>query len=345
MQTNSELTPFLLKLLRAAIYNDNTNLEDFPQLSPKEWNALFELAKKQTVATVMLDGLNMLPEGKLPPQDLLLMWVATADAAERRNIRMGEAIANLFGLLEVEGLHPVLHKGHASARFYPNPALRTPGDIDIAFPAEERDKARNIVLKRGLAARRHSDGSDCFRYDGCDVEFHTDLFPESGANATMEISGYKVRIPSPMQELLMLNRHLLRHSIGSGIGLRQFCDFALASKALDGKYDVTRYLEECERQGMMKWTMLLQAFIKEYLYNNKSEYQFGNQDTARLLAIVEKGGNFGKYYPGMMRRPNSPVGNKMRTVKLIARNAPFGMRIAPKVTVSSIIRLIKGQME
>lgn len=61
-------------------------------------------------------------------------------------------LADTFDLFTKEGLNPILIKGWAAAQYYPQPFRRHLGDFDLAFSANEFEKAcdlkRNLGLKK-----------------------------------------------------------------------------------------------------------------------------------------------------------------------------------------------------
>lgn len=351
----------LLLLVRAGIYKDAGVLSDFPKLRDDQWEGVYAHAKRQTVSGVVCDALSFLDEEKIPPYKLLLRWVARTHKIESAYAHMGKNLGYLIGLFRRSGVEPVLQKGHSVARFYPNPALRVCGDIDFCFTPERRAMADNIISVNGVSVRRSPDSSSSYCWNGTDVEHHTWLiqlhspFHASalrevlGECSTMNVEllpGVKATVLSPLEDLLMINVHIMKHSFGVGIGLRQFCDYALAYVALMPQIGEEVYAKACRRLGIARWTDTLHRFINSYLANPVcllpyiSDYD--SERAVRLLFdMVMDGGNFGHYRTEQLR---GRWFHKMGTLLSFLRHASLWVRIAPAEALGIMMRLVRGQM-
>lgn len=351
----------LLKLVRAGIYDDARILSDFPLLNEAEWEAVYKESKKQTVSGVVCHAFTFLPDSKLPPYGLLLRWVAHAHRIEKEYNKMSRNIGELSELLGRSGITPVLQKGHGVARFYPTPSLRVSGDIDLCFSEDERKVADSIIRNNGAEIHTAPDGSSCYVWRGSDVEHHVSavklyslrhrkaLDRIVAAHGTKEVAlspGVKARVLNPLSDLLMINVHIMKHSFGVGIGLRHFCDYALAYRSLIPEIGAEKYAEVCRSLGLGRWTDLLHRFINSYLASSEEglPYTGTYQSWSALRAMhrmVTEGGNFGLY---RRRTEGRKWFRKMGTFRLFLRHSSLWMRIAPAEAVGIIMRLAGGQM-
>lgn len=353
---------WLLKLVRAGIYDDARIVSDFPHLKGAEWEALYEQAKRQTVSGVACHALSFLPDEKLPPYTLLLRWVARTHRIEEEYGKMCRNINHLVGLFGSAGLHPVLQKGHGVARFYPQPSLRVSGDIDLCFSPEEKEKADSIMAGKGIGVHTAPDGSSCYNVNGSDVEHHSSLIrlysplhkkrldrilAEEGVREAEVAPGVRAAVLSPLCDLLMVNVHIMKHSFGVGIGLRQFCDYALAYRKLMPEIGEKKYAESCRRLGLTRWTDLLHRFVNENLGQNGEKLPYMSNFNSRtamqtMRKMVIEGGNFGLY-----RRDAEKVKwiRKLGTFSLFLQHSSLWVRIAPSEAIGIIIRLVRGQVK
>lgn len=352
----------LLKLVRAGIYDDARILSEFPQLDEAEWAELYEQSKRQTVSGVVCHALSFLPDSKLPPYKILLRWVARTHKIEEEYGKMSRTIWHLVKLFREAGLHPVLQKGHGVARYYPKASLRVSGDIDLCFSPEERKEADRLIAGKGVGVRMSPDGSSCYHVDGTEVEHHTSLtriyspihrkrlekiLAEDGVREAEPVPGVKVTVPNALSDLLMVNIHIMKHSFGVGIGLRQFCDYALAYRQLIPEIGEKKYEETCRRLGLLRWTDLLHRFVNENL-GQKGEMlpYMGNFNSRTALKtmrnMVIEGGNFGLY-----RRNAEKVKwiRKLSTFSLFLQHSSLWVRIAPAEAIGIIMRLVRGQVK
>ena len=123
----------LLLLLRAGLWEKELeDLSIFP-LSADDWTEIFRMARRQTVTGIVYRGLCRLPDSFLPPESVLLPWVATVERIERSNHRMNTVLLGLYRRCYSVGVEPVLQKGQGVALFYEQPWVRECGDIDLYF--------------------------------------------------------------------------------------------------------------------------------------------------------------------------------------------------------------------
>lgn len=136
----------------------------------------------------------------------------------------------------------------------------------------------------------------------------------------------------------MLSSHILKHAIGVGIGLKQFCDMAMAFSALDGKYDQEE-LGTCIRKcGLRRWNDLLCSFLAEFLGSPAATLPAHRTVSASpLLRIVMEGGNFGQHADGFRL-------SKSYTVRRFIGRLPFSLRISPRETFGTLLDLTKGNL-
>ncbi len=351
------------ELLRAGLWQrPPRDLGAFP-LSALEWEAVFQLSRRQTVTGLVYQGMSALPVPLLPPSGLLVRWVAEVDAIERSNRRMNRVLADCYATYVRQGLHPVLQKGQGVARYYDEPLQRVCGDIDLYFPnRDEARQAAGMARRPGHAAHRMADGGVCCEWQGVEVEIHDRLLDvynpfvrrelvrletEEGWRS-VRIAGaerLEVLIPSPILNLLLLNTHILKHALGWGIGLRQFCDLARAYHCLSGEVDGKRLRRLLGRIGLRRWTRLLHAFLVEHLGLPPEELPYRERGTSSrpLLTIVLRGGNFGLYLSGRTAGQKAVWARKLRTSHTYIRNVGFACRYAPQEAFWIFMNLLKGQ--
>ena len=303
----------LFSLLRAGLWErEPDDLSPFP-LTDAQWWEVYRMSVRQTVAGTVFRGLHHLPEEYLPADALMIHWVAKADRIERKNRRMDAALRLLLQRMGREGLHPVLLKGQGVAALYGHPLLRECGDIDLYFPSEKEEReAAELMRRAGCRTERQPDGSVCYSWQGVEVEHHTRLFDlhnpllrgylsalvgRHGFTDIRTEDGASLPVPAPLPNLLLLNAHLLKHIMGHGVGLRQFCDMARAYHALRGSYSPVELEAAYRRTGLLGWSAQLHTFLTEHLGLPRDVLPYAGTDartSPRLLHIVLEGGNFGQ---------------------------------------------------
>lgn len=358
-KTSEPVRAALLALLRGGLWEQDVKPHPCFPLSRDSWEEVFLLSKQQTVTGVAFRGLHHLPDGMLPPESLLLRWMAAADGIERKNKEMNLALDSLLTLFARHGLHPILQKGQGLASLYAYPLLRECGDIDLYFVDEkEFESASDSIQAQGIRLVRKADGSLLYSWQGIPVEHHirlidlyhpphntkkTDLIWEFRRMALSTASDLEVTVPAPSLNLLLQYAHILKHALGRGIGLRQLCDLALSCDRwhTDIMPDVLKGV--CRQAGLTKWVSLLHAFLTERLglASDRLPYPKTAANTQPLLEIIWRGGNFG-HQAYRLTRPT--LLHKIQTAEAFRRNISFAFRYAPKEALAIFVNLLKGQI-
>jgi hypothetical protein len=131
-------------------------------------------------------------------------------------------LERLIALMQAAGLDPIVIKGWATARLYPESGLRPYGDIDLCPPAEQLDRAAAVL--------EAADGS-------CgEVDLHGGV-PDLADRTWSEVYGRSqriilgstpVRVLSPEDHLRLLCLHQVRHGMWRPIWL---CDVGAVLEA------------------------------------------------------------------------------------------------------------------
>ncbi|HXG65034.1 MAG TPA: nucleotidyltransferase family protein, partial [Blastocatellia bacterium] len=128
-------------------------------------------------------------------------------------------IKDTITLLRSGGVEPVLVKGWAVARLYPDQGLRPYGDIDLCvMPQQYRQAAKLLKIAEGMDYP--ADLHNGFR--NLADESPEELYERS---QTVELDGIAVRVAAPEDHLRILALHMLRHGVSRPLWL---CDVAVA---------------------------------------------------------------------------------------------------------------------
>ena len=177
-------------------------------------------------------GLRDTPSGELLHQAFRLL-------ALQANIHQTK-IQKIFQLMRVEGVDPILLKGWAIARLYPQPALRPYGDIDLLVRPQDSGAANRVI------------GSEAAR--GCWVDLHTRLFELADSSAEdlfarselIPCGLEQVRVLSPEDHFALLAIHLLKHGAWRPTWL---CDLGLLLESMTSDFDWDLCLGKSKRRA------------------------------------------------------------------------------------------------
>jgi hypothetical protein len=150
-----------------------------------------------------------------------------------RAARSERDIQIIFRLLRSEGIEPLLFKGWAAARLYPEEGLRPWGDIDIYVRPRDYAVARTVVQAH---ARSLTSTIDLHHEDFADLDERgvEELYARSRSVA---LGDARVRVPCEEDHLRLLCLHWLRHHARRPLWL---CDIAAAleGRGADFSWDV-----------------------------------------------------------------------------------------------------------
>ena len=357
---NKEINIFFT-LLQAGLWETvPKELSLFP-LTENQWTTIYNLSRQQTVTGIIYQGICMLPDDLMPSEQQLMRWVVGIDKIEKKNIKMNKVLIELCNFFKENGLTPVVLKGQGIAQFYEQPLLRECGDIDIYFPKkEENERAIHLIKEKGINTTLSADGSVSYLWESIEIEHHPyaiDLQNKSVQSSLRRMEqtfGYEeVRLadaatiltPTPNINLVLQNAHILKHTLGWGIGLRQLCDYARTCHKTKGKTN-TEFLKKISSiSGIERWTDMLHLFISDYLLLPTEELPYKTEKVSvePLLERIIKGGNFGHFRTDRDIKSANHFKRKLQTARSFMQNMSFAYYYAPKEAASTFIQLLKGQ--
>ena len=314
-----------LILLRAGLWENqppgNPNLFS---LESEEWNYLYNLSKAHTVEGIIYEGILKLPSEFYPPFNLLLKWTAVIDGIERYNLKMKNTMIDMAHSLKNHGSSVVLLKGFGLGNNYIKPNLRISGDVDFYFETKmDFDLAIDYLQKNNIAYKNGDHGSIYYKYNNTEFEHHVkmiDLFNpfvrkslkdieniERGNYTYLDKEKFNISIPSYNIMQIQANAHILKHFLGFGIGLRQFCDVARLCSIDTENYNGKVLKNYFKKLKIYKWIELVFSFLINHLGLPKNNIPFEitlNEDTDWLKDEILNSGNFGFYQQSFNRGGN-----------------------------------------
>ena len=208
-----------------------------------DWKALYTIAQKQALVGVLFHGIQQLPKELAPDAALLMQWMGMAQKIRQQNMRLFADSAKVCQDFKQEGFRCCILKGQGNALLYPDPYMRTPGDIDI-FVEGGRERVMQYVNKvcpNQVMRYHHVD----FPVMKTPVEVHFTpsymFFPlhnrrmQKWFHKVMDLQCSNVvalpdecgeiTVPTGAFNVVYILSHLYRHVFSEGIGLRQLLDY------------------------------------------------------------------------------------------------------------------------
>ncbi len=331
----------------------------FPySLSGEQWNAVFDIAKRQTLVGILLAGIEQLPKEQRPPKELLMQWVLLTERIKNANRKLNIVAAKVAKNFKEAGFDSVLLKGQAVALYYPSPQLRTPGDIDIWLNGSRRDIIRYVRrFVCGAAPVYHHIEFNISKEADIEVHFTPSwlnststniklqsFFRENGAESfanfvTLEGADNEIAVATKAFNRVYLLVHIYRHLFSEGIGLRQLLDYywllkqGCSDKEREAAMHTLQQLKMVRFAGATMY-VLQQVFglTKEYMLTAplKDEGEF-------LLQEIMLSGNFGMYD---VRNTGVNSNNALvRFAKRVARNLRFTRMYPSEVLWTPVFKM------
>jgi len=166
----------------------------------------------------------------------------------------------LFRRMRAWNVEPILFKGWAAARAYPEPGLRPCGDVDLWVAPGQQARA-----EAALAMREGSPYPADLHHDVF-ARFNESNFEQIYSRSrSVSVQGTEIRIPGPEDHLRILSLHMLKHGISRPFWL---LDIATALESRPKSFNWDLCLGENKRHR--QWILCAIALASRLLGANTS---------------------------------------------------------------------------
>ena len=326
-----------------------------------DWKVLYAIAKKQALIGVLFHGIKQLPKEIAPDEDLLMTWMGMAQRIRQQNARLFMDSAKVCRNFEQKGFRCCILKGQGNALLYPDPYMRTPGDIDIYLSGGRKCIMEyvNKVCPNQVMRYHHVD----FPVMKTAIEVHFTpsymFFPLHNrrmqkwfgkmmdlqcSNRVALPDGYgEITVPTVSFNVIYILSHLYRHVFTEGIGLRQLLDYYFVlvkwhtdltdstdlntSKSLPQitqmNADMDALRHEIKWLGLWKFAGAVMFVLHEVfgLSEDKMIAPMDEKEGSFLLEEIMRGGNFGQYDTRLGSKEDE--GKLHRYLRMNLRNLRF----------------------
>ena len=212
-------------------------------LKEADWKELYAIAKKQALLGVLFYGIRRLPKELAPEQKLLMQWMAMAEMIRKQNVKLFQDSVKVCQNFENEGFANCILKGQGNALLYPDPYMRTPGDIDIYLSGGRRKIMKYVdqvcpnqvmryhhvdfpVMKTAIEVHFTPSYMFCPIHNRRMQKWFEEVMGEQCNHRVSLPDGYgEIHVPQVSFNVIYILSHLYRHIFTEGIGLRQLLDY------------------------------------------------------------------------------------------------------------------------
>lgn len=313
------MNELFFELIRVALGNAD-GLSHIPK--PKEWQQLYDMAKKQSLVGICFAGVQKLVDSEKEDycgmnEMQYLTWMGMAAKIQQRNEVVNRQCVELQEKLAKDGFRSYIMKGQSNAALYGDlQMLRQSGDIDVYL-----EGGLNKIL---AYARTFGDVKKVNEleitvpvFSGTEVEFHYRPFimrnpfrnvklqalfkscEEANLNNRISLSNCTICAPTVEFNLVHQLVHIYHHFITEGVGLRQLKDYYFVIQASNAD-DVRECQKMVASLGLNRFASALMwviahVFANENHNENENFYPWQpNEKNGRLLLDeILMSGNFG----------------------------------------------------
>ena len=285
-------------------------------LGEAQWRELYRMAQKQTLVGVLFAAIERLPQEQRPPKSVLLQWYMMKERIVTMNRLLNRRAVETAGYFHAAGFDNCILKGQGIATLYPDPLLRTPGDIDIWLGGGREkiyDFARDRVGLQGLTYQHihyplHKD---------VEVEVHTTPGYLYAPRANSKLQRYfaagaaeqfahevalpegvgSISVPTAEFNRVYILLHIYMHLFGEGIGLRQVLDYYYVLRQPATAETRERTVATLRQLRMMRFARAM-MWVQREVFGLEEQYLLVEPDEREgrfLLEEIMLAGNFGKY--------------------------------------------------
>ena len=222
----------LLELLKASLFGE---IPVIPE--DVNWDKLFEVTKPQCIVPLV---------SSCVPSEHRKDWIDISCQNKAHFMQMIYGQNAMVNLLKDNSIPFVILKGTASSIYYPNPSIRTFGDIDLYVSDEYMNSVNKLFENNGYKLINYDIRHCEYLKNGLEFELHSryssiyykdiDHIILRGLNDSVEymICGYSFPGLPAYENGLVLLGHIMQHLKHTGIGLRQVLDWMMfVHKELD----------------------------------------------------------------------------------------------------------------
>ncbi len=216
-------------------------------------------------------------------------------------------------IMSEAGIPCTILKGFASALYYPDPLMRSMGDVDFLVDTDDFEKAAKALTDGGYeSTEKNHDVHDVYLGKVCRCEMH---FQPSGipkGKAGVKVRKYlsdllacsqkirtelgEVTVPSTFHHGLIILLHMCHHLTGDGLGIRHLCDWAVYINSVGEEKFLEMFEKVLKDIGLWEFARVMTLICCRYLGCPEMSWA---ADADRKLADyilidIIIGGNFGQ---------------------------------------------------
>ena len=274
------------------------------------WDKIFNIAHKHSLSGVIYNMFKKQEKISNISKSLIAKEQVNYWTQIQKSINNDYDMKKVLETLSLKEIPHVLMKGYIIKNLYPDPDLRSMGDIDFLVKEEDIDKVHEVLvtllgyehLKTVRAVRNYGKV-------GINLEVHTSIFYDdisekidyqgyfSGAwdNVILKEGNFTYEF-NIEYHLIFLIAHLAKHLYNEGCGVRMFLDIALYIKHYKDEFDWDYFWKEINKIELEKFTKNIFCLCSYWFkVETKEENLYLEEDFfENITKYILNSGTFGK---------------------------------------------------
>lgn len=272
---------------------------------------LYDELKRQTILSLPA---RILPQVVNMSETLYMRWRSETIAQISMFCNYMKRQDELLQAFQESYITCVVLKGAVSASYYPVPAYRQMGDIDLLVHKKDQEETVKLLLSLGFKEFGYRDEQErTFQKNGFVVEIHIGFDSQKRSNTVSQLDEFlfagmdqiqyrqimQYTVPALPEEQngIVLLEHMRRH-LRDGLGLRQVIDWMMyVDRFLDDRYWTEHMQVLTEKFGLKKFAIIITAMCQQYLGLDKDRITWCRNADAKicreLIYHILSMGNFG----------------------------------------------------
>ena len=280
-----------------------------------DWREMLRWAEQQAIVGIIYGGIHRVGKKLGIPFNVLMEWIGYASRIEAQSRLLNDRCVKVVKMFEDAGFKCCILKGQGNAVMYPQPLLRTPGDIDLYVLGNPIKGVLEFVRDKNPSARAIYHHIDMGIVDGVEVEVHyrpsfmNNLIYNRRLQRWFKMNPDCTNLtylPDGVGEIPVLSWefnavfqlcHIYQHVIKEGIGFRQMIDYYQLLRNA-AKLEIRNEKLEMTLRHLGLWKFAGAVMYVMELFGLEEQCMIAPVDEKRgkvLLNEILKGGNFGKY--------------------------------------------------
>lgn len=297
----SSVESALISLLGSAVFG-----AQLPEKIEADIDSVLKEAEKQTVFPYVFQIISNRNLSNVNPS-----WVLRFQKHIAHNVQIVHQHFMAHALMTEAGIPYTIMKGYASAQYYPEPLLRSMGDVDLYVGEQSMQKVRSFLTQKGFAVSSLNHSHHwAFTKDQAVLEVHwlpsgvpasdngtiksrfDDLLEKHVLIETEQGSMY---LPDALHHGMILLLHTANHLSAGGIGLRHLMDWLVFESSMPEQKFCELFEDDLKQMGLWQLARVLTAVGVQFFGCEPRAFckEISPELASSILTDIFDGGNFG----------------------------------------------------